>query len=108
MSVLSSFQPTYGAGINQTATTSSLAYVIDPNVGKSGGGNKTVVVTNKGNTNGLYVRVGKGSAIVATSADNFVPAGGQVALTKAETDDYIALLADASTTAVHAIPGEGF
>lgn len=107
MTILASFQPSYGKGITETATTSSASYTIDGAVTTFGGGSKSVVVTNQGATNGVYVRIGTGT-VTATDADYYIPPGAQVTLTKAETHDLIAFLAAASTSAVHAIPGEGF
>ena len=107
MTILASFQPAYGVGITETATTTSAQYTIDPAVGRPGGGNKSVVVTNQGDTNGVYVRVGTGT-FTATDADYYIPAGAQITLTKAEQHDKIAILAAADTTAIHAIVGEGF
>jgi len=108
MSVLAPFNPKYGSGITETATTSSTAYVMDTSFETSGGGNKSVVVSNQGNTNGLYVRTGPLSTVTATDADYYIPPGTQVTLSKNGGDRYIALLAAASTTAVHVIVGEGF
>lgn len=107
MSVLQAFNPAYGSGITESATTSSLPYTIDAKTKQFGGGNKSAVITNQGDTNGLYFRIGTGT-VVATDADYYVPPGAQVCVTKAETDDKIALLAASSTTAVHVIVGEGF
>lgn len=106
MAILASFQPSYGNGITETATTTSAQYTIDSAVARSGGGNKSVVVSNQGATNGVYVRIGTGT-VTATDADFYIPPSGQRCLSKAETDDQIAFLAAASTTAVHAIVGEG-
>lgn len=109
MTILASFQPSYGKGITETATTTSASYTIDGAATTYGGGNKSVVVTNQGGTNGVYVRLGNSAATVtATDADYYIPPNAQVTLTKAETDNTIAFLAAAATTAVHAIPGEGF
>lgn len=107
MSLLKSFQPKYGSGITGTATTSSAQATIDGATKTSGGGSKSVAVTNLDATNVLYFRIGTGT-LVASSADYPVPPGGQVCVSKAETDDAIAVLAAASTVAYHAIPGEGF
>lgn len=107
MSILQSFQPKYGAGITESATTSSASYVIDASATTSGGGSKAVVVTNQGATNGVYFKIGVGTQ-TATDADYYLAPGAQVCVTKAEYDNHIAFLAAASTTAVHAIPGEGF
>lgn len=107
MSILAAFQPKYGAGITETADTGSDTYTIDAAVTTSGGGSKAVVITNQGDTNGVYFRIGTGS-LTATDADYYVPPGAQVCVSKAETDDKIALLAAAATTAVHVIVGEGF
>jgi hypothetical protein len=107
MSLLKAFQPAYGTGITETATSPSASYVCDPAVKRSGGGSKAVVVTNQGNTNGLYVKVGAG-AQTADDTGYYVPPGGQACLSKAETDDQIGLLAAAGTTPVHVIVGEGF
>jgi hypothetical protein len=107
MAILAAFQPTYGAGITETATTTSVAYLLDPNANNSGGGNKSACVSNQGATNGVYVRIGRGDAIVATDADLYVAPGQQLVLSKSDADNYIAILAAASTSAVHAIPGEG-
>lgn len=106
MSILAAFQPTYGAGITETATVASAQFTIDPNVTKSGGGNKAVCVANRDATNGVFVRIGTGT-VTATDADFYVPPLQQRIIAKAETDDIIALLAAAATVAVHAIPGEG-
>lgn len=106
MAILAAFQPTYGAGITESATTSSTSYVIDPAVKRSGGGNKSLLVTNQGDTNAVYVRVGPGTQ-TATDADLCLMPGAQFIISKAETDDQIALLAAAATTPVHVIVGEG-
>jgi len=107
MAIFAAFQPAYGSGITETATTTSASYTIDPAITQSGGGNKSVVVTNQGLTNGVYFRVGSGS-VTATDADYYLPPGAQVCVSKAETHNIIAFLAAASTTAVHAVVGEGF
>jgi hypothetical protein len=107
MAIFAAFQPAYGSGITETASTTSAQYTIDPATKRSGGGSKAVMVSNLGDTNGVYVRVGTGT-ITATEADLYVAPGKQFILSKAETDDQIAFLAAASTSAMHAIPGEGF
>jgi len=85
----------------------SASFTCDPAVSRSGGGSKSVVVSNRDATNGLFVRVGAGTQ-TADDTCYYVPPGAQVCLSKAETDDQIALLAAASTVAVHVIAGEGF
>jgi hypothetical protein len=107
MSVLQAFNPSYGTGITESATTSSTPYTIDPNVAKFGGGCKAAVVTNQGGTNGVYFHIGTGT-VVATYADYYLPPNSQVCVTKDEQHDKIALLAAASTSAIHVIVGEGF
>lgn len=107
MAILAAFHPTYGSGITESATTTSTAYLIDGGANRFGGGNKSVCVVNQGDTNGVYVRVGRGSTITATDADFYVAPGQQRVLSKAESDDYIAILAAAATSAVHVIVGEG-
>lgn len=108
MTVKASFQPKYGSGITETATTSSTAYIIDTSFETAGGGCKSVVVSNQGNTNGVYVRVGATSAVTATDADHYIFPGSKETLTKNMSDRYIAIIAAASTSAVHVIIGEGF
>lgn len=107
MSLLKSFQPVYGAGITETASTSSNQYTLDAATKRSGGGSKAACVTNQGVTNGVYFRIGAGT-ITATDTDYYLPPGAQVVVSKAETDDQIAFLSAASTSPVHAVPGEGF
>lgn len=107
MSALQAFNPKYGSGITESATTSSTPYTLDANATTSGGGNKAVVVTNQGDTNGVYFRIGTGT-VVATDADYYLPPGAQVCVTKAQNEDKIAFLAAASSSPMHAIVGEGF
>ncbi len=106
MSILAAFHPAYGTGITETATTSSIQYTIDPATHRSGGGSKALVVSNLGDTNGVYVRVGTGT-ITATDADLYIAPGTKGVISKAETDDQIAFLAAAATSPMHAIAGEG-
>lgn len=106
MNPVRSFQPRYGQGITETATTTSTPYVIDNGVENAGGGSHTVVVSNQGNTNGLYFRIGKDSTVTATDADAYLPPGAQAAYSKAADEDYIALLGNGGSTAVHVIVGE--
>ena len=106
MTVRASFQPQYGKGITGTATTTSASETLDGSTTQSGGGKKSVVVSNYDATNILYVKIGKGTQ-VATSADYPIFPGSKETLSKAETDDTIGTLAAAATVAWHAIPGEG-
>ena len=107
MSLLKSFQPTYGAGQTQTGAAASASYVCDAAVKRSGGGNKTIVVTNNDTTNPVYVRIGQGTQ-VASIADYEVLAGSKESLSKSEMDDQIAIIAPAGSPSVHFIVGEGF
>lgn len=107
MGILAAFQPRYGSGITESATTSATPYTIDDKATTSGGGSKALVVTNQGDTNGVYVKVGL-VGVVATDADYYVPPNAQICLAKAETDTTISLFATADSTDVHVIVGEGF
>lgn len=113
MTVLQSFDPTYGSGITETASTTSAPYVIDTQTTTGGGGSKNAVVSNQSATIGVYFRIGEATAstaasLVATDADYYLPPGAQVCVTKSGTDNYIAILSASSTAAVHVIVGEGF
>lgn len=106
MTIRASFQPRYTKGVTGTATTTSVQATLDDATTKSGGGSKSVVVSNLDATNILYVRVGSGTFTV-TSADYPIFPNSKETLSKAETDDKIGVLAAASTVAYHAIVGEG-
>lgn len=107
MSILSPFYPRPGAGITESATTTTTPYLIDTMTTTPGGGAKQVCVSNQGNTNGVYVAFG-GSGVTVTDAGYYVFPGSQVVLTKSMGDGYIAIMSAASTTAVHVVVGEGF
>jgi hypothetical protein len=96
------FGPAYQSGVTETAGAVSKSKVIDKD-----GHRKSVVVTNTG-TDPIYVRCGKGSSIVATTADYLVLGGTQVSISKDPFHDYIAVIAPAGAPVMHAISGTGF
>lgn len=101
MAVRAAFQPAYTQG--QTKATS----VASGNT-KCGEGSKSLVVTNLDATDILYVRVGKGSALVATAADYLILPRSKETISKNQDDDYVAYIAAANTPSVNIIPGEGY
>lgn len=99
MSVLETFNPSYGAGITVAPGIASAASTI-------GVGRKSLCLTNLGAVV-CYVRVGM-AGIAASDADYPVPVGGQVSITKDQDHTTIAYITAAGSTSLHIIPGEGF
>ena len=99
MTVLATFNPSYGTGQIVSPGATSAAVSI-------GAGEKTVCLTNLADVI-CYVRVG-GSAVVATTADYPVPPGGQVTITKGQDSNYLAHIAPAGGGSLHVMTGEGF
>jgi hypothetical protein len=93
------FNPSFGAGVTVSATTTSSATL-------KGAGAAQFVATNLGSAV-VYVSTGL-STVVATAADYPVLPGTQVSLTKRLDDTHIGLLASSGTQSVHIIPGVGF
>lgn len=105
MTIRAAFQPAYGTGVSDTATSPSTSFTVDSATKRSGGGSKAVCVTNTGSI-AMYVKVGTGT-ITASAADHIILPGTKEVLAKAETDDKIAVFTATSSTTFHAIAGEG-
>ena len=99
MSVMQTFNPSWGSGQSLTPGAASASVTF-------GAGRKSFVVTNTGSVT-CYVRAGK-SDVIASSADYPVLAGSQVSLTKDQDHTHLAHIAASGTGALHIIPGEGF
>ena len=95
------FAPAYGQGVVvASVTTTSAASAV-------GFGAKSLVVTNTGSTNAVYLRTGISTA-VATTADYCLMPNAQVSISKPQDHTHIAYITAASTSSLHVIPGEGF
>ena len=95
------FGPAYGQAVNvASVTTTSAASAI-------GEGSKSLVVTNTGSTNAVYLRTGTSTA-VATTADYVIMPNAQVSISKPQDHTHIAYITASSTSSLHVIPGEGF
>jgi hypothetical protein len=95
------FAPAYGqAVVVASVTTTSAASAV-------GLGSKSLVITNTGDTNAIYLRTGLSTA-VATTADYCLMPSAQVSISKPQDHTHIAYITAASTSSLHAIPGEGF
>lgn len=99
MTVLATFNPSYGSG-QAVAPGAASARV------QLGSGQKTVCITSL-NAVQCYVRVGD-SSVTASSADYPIPANGQVTITKGQDSYYIAFIAPAGGGSLHIMTGEGF
>jgi len=102
MTVRAAFQPVYTKGQVLAATAVSAGVTF-------GKGSKALVVSNQG-ANVAYVRVGQvaaGGTLAATTTDYEIKAGSKETLAKAQDDNYLAYIAPAGDTTLHAIPGEG-
>lgn len=99
MTVLATFNPSYGSGQNVAPGAASASVRIGP-------GQKTVCITSL-NAVQCYVRVGD-SGVAATAADYPIPSNGQVTITKFQDHEYIAFIAPAGGGSLHIMTGEGF
>lgn len=100
MSVLNTFNPSYGRGIVVAPGAASAQSTI-------GVGSKTLVLTNLG-VETCYIRVGRGT-ITASNADYPVLAGTQLSISKDQDDTVVAYIsASATATSLHILPGEGW
>ena len=99
MSVMQTFNPSWGYGQSLTPSAASASVSF-------GGGRKSFVVTNTGSVT-CYIRTGN-SGVTASAADYPVLAGSQVSLTKDQDHTHLAHIAASGTGALHIIPGEGF
>jgi hypothetical protein len=101
MSINQTFGPAYGRGVVvASVTTTSAASAV-------GFGDKSLVVTNTGSTNAVYLRTGLSDA-VATTADYCLMPSAQVSISKPQDHTHVAYITAASTSSLHVIPGEGF
>lgn len=95
------FAPAYGQGVVvASVTTTSAASAV-------GLSSKSLVVTNTGATNAIYLRTGPSDA-VATTADYCLMPSAQVSISKPQDHTHIAYITASSTSSLHVIPGEGF
>lgn len=99
MTVLATFNPSYGSG--QTVSPGAVSGRV-----ALGAGQKSVCITSL-NAVQCYVRVGD-SQVTATAADYPIPVNGQVTITKFQDHDYIAYIAPAGGGSLHVMTGEGF
>ena len=95
---ITSFQPVNGEGILVTTGTSTSATIRK--------GTTAICVTNKDTTDGIHIRITKGSS-TATTADYYLPPSGQSTIGKFADDDTITHLAAANTPILHYIVGTG-
>jgi len=100
MSEDTSFHPKYGSGQTVSPAVSAVSVSIDPDKNST-----SVCLTNLG-SNVCYIRIGTGT-IEATTADYPIPAGQQIAVSKAGGDNVLSHISADGTT-LHIIPGEGF
>jgi len=101
MSFNQTFAPAYGQGVVVASVTTTSA------VSTVGVGSKSLVITNTGDTNAIYLRTGLSDA-VATTADYCLMPGAQVSISKPQDHTHVAYITAASTSSLHVIPGEGF
>lgn len=94
------FAPAFGSGVVvASVTTSSVSSAI-------GVGNKSLAVTNTGNTNAVFVRTGD-VTVVATTADMLVQPNQQVFISKPQDHTHVAYITGTSTSSAHIMAGEG-
>lgn len=99
MTVLATFNPSYGSGQIVSPDVSSARVLI-------GSGQKSLCITSL-NAVQCYIKVGDSTA-TATTADYPIPPGGQVTITKNQDRDYVAYIAPAGGGSLHIMTGEGF
>lgn len=99
MTILATFNPSYGSGVTVAPTSTSAS----TNIGK---GEKSLCLTDLTGVQ-MYVRVGT-SGVTASAADYPIPLNGQVTITKSMDADYIAYYAPSGTGSLHIMRGEGF
>ena len=99
MTVLATFNPSYGSGQTVALGAASARVSVGP-------GQKTLCITSL-NAVQCYVRVGD-STVVASAADYPIPANGQVTITKFQDHDYVAFIAPDGGGSLHIMTGEGF
>jgi hypothetical protein len=99
MTIAAPIQPGYGTGQAISSTSSAATVTI-------AAASKQVVLTNMG-ANLAYVRIGSTGLPNASAADYPVPAGAQLVVTRAETDDKLSHISPLGTT-LHVMNAEGF
>jgi hypothetical protein len=94
------FRPVYGRGVTVAPGTTTASTVF------TGGGFRTLCVTNLSASVIAYVRVGTG-AQTATAADYPIPLGAQVCIDCEPENNTVAYITASGTGSLHIIPGNG-